>query len=48
MDIPAVVEDALAKFDHCRPQSLSEVHVLDSEARRVAIAVINNISKRNI
>ena len=48
MDIPAVVEDALTKFDHCRPQSLSEVHVLDSEARRVAIAVINNISERNI
>jgi len=40
MDIPAVVDSALAKFDHCRPQSLSEVHELDSEARRVAIGII--------
>ena len=48
MDIPAVVENALANFAHRQPQSLSEVDVLDSEARRVATAIITTMSTGDI
>lgn len=42
LDIAASVDDALAGFDHCQPQSLDDVDRLDREARELAAKIVGD------
>ena len=43
LNISAVVENSLSKFKHRRPRTLSDVHSIDTEARRVTATVIDTM-----
>ena len=46
LNISAVVENSLSKFKHRRPRTLSDVHSIDTEARRVTATVIDTMLRK--
>jgi 1-deoxy-D-xylulose 5-phosphate reductoisomerase len=48
LDIPRVIEQTLQETEDRHPESISQVLLEDSQARRVAAEMVNHVSKTKV